>query len=253
MGVIEEYKAQRPQLLNAVVASAPYMKAVTKPFPYSVAVGLARVLVRLGMGRKYAPLRKTTFEKAHSYMAFHNNSLTHSYTRFRRMKDQCIEHQNATLGDKEHKGLCLYGLTTKMLKVIFDFYSDTFEPFMKKQQGGKLLATPLLVQTGSEDRVVENSVTKDFCEIFVETCTYTQYEGCKHQTYAEVDSIRTPSLAEMDLFMQSHSGDASPQNSLPKNPFSFVSHAIGAGRDPVAAILLLSFCLVVGLPRGHQE
>lgn len=239
--VIEEYQKQRPQLLNAVVASAPYMQAVTKPFPYSVATGLARVLTRLGMGRKWAPTYKSTFEKNHGYMAFHNNTLTHSYTRFKRFKDHCHEHQNSSIGDKGHHGLCIYGLTTRVMKIMFDFYSDTFKPFMKKKQEGKLLATPMLMQAGSLDRIVVNDVVKEFCEDFVEICTYTVYEGSKHATYDEVDSIRTPSLAEMDLFMRNHNGDARSQNSLPAGGlFSFVSRADGAARDPVTAMLLLS-------------
>ena len=60
---MREYKAQRSQLFNAIVAFAPLIQPNTSPFPYSVAVGIGNTMNALGMGDNWAP----TLEKVRQY------------------------------------------------------------------------------------------------------------------------------------------------------------------------------------------
>jgi len=212
--LLNEYKAQRPTVFNAIVANAPLIKANTDPFPYLVATALAEVMVAFGIGEQYAPTKDEPFEEKYGDAKF-ARSTTSSLERWLRYRDQCVAHRDTKLGADQHTGLCLGGVTGQFAKEFFDLF-DVIDEF--NDSLGKI-STPTLIQiagshTGS-DGLVLNSETTTFCEKSLKACTTSQYSGSKHNIWWERDEVRGPALVEVFNFLQEHSGEKVAQCPLP--------------------------------------
>jgi len=212
--LLNEYKAQRPTVFNAVVANAPLIRADTDPFPYRVATALGEVMVAFGIGERYAPTKEISFEEAYGNAAFADSS-TSSLERWLRHRDRCVSHRDIKLGADEHTGLCLGGVTGQFAKEFFDLF-DALEEF--NDSLGKI-STPTLIQmagspTGS-DGAVFNPETTTFCEKSLKECSISQYSDSRHNIWWESDVVRQPALTEVHDFLQKHSGEKVAQCPLP--------------------------------------
>ncbi len=64
-------------------------------------------------------------------------------------------------------------------------------------------AVPLLILSGGQDQVVDNSAIYSFCER-AKNCSHIPFAGAKHEILMEKDEIRTPALQKILQFFNSH-------------------------------------------------
>ena len=99
--------------------NAPLVKANTDPFPYPVAVAIGEVMRFFGLSENYAPTKEKSFQQSYANSNF-EGSTTSSLIRWTRHRDRCINFENKRIGEDEHVGLCLGGITAGMAKEFFD-------------------------------------------------------------------------------------------------------------------------------------
>jgi len=220
--IIQEYRAGRPQHFNAVVAQAPLIKADTNPFPYDIAVAIGETMVFFGQGEEYAPTKDKSFEE--TYPDDGSSCTSGSLTRCLRRNQLCIDQRSATVGNDEHTGLCVGGVTANMAKEFFDLYADTFEGFMA--QDGKKIVPPILLQQSGPpdgtDGLVVAAVQDQFCSNSCSDCTIVKYPNAIHNLAKETDEVLFGFLATADEFYQAH------RTETPQEPISGYK---GAGEE----------------------
>merc|ERR1712176_150008 len=153
-----------------------------------------------------APTKEVVFEEAFQYSNFESSIISHSFTRWKKMLDGCIEFKGGTFGHPSptHKGLCVGGVTVKFGKAIADLYSDRLQAFMKGD--GQALVPPIRFQIAGgrdTDGLVMNDVSEDFCTR-ASRCTVSRYPESKHGILIEIDSIRKTAINEIVDFFKLH-------------------------------------------------
>lgn len=208
--LMRDYEAQIPTRFNAVVANAPLIKANTDPFPYPVATAIGEVMTALGFGAEYAPTQEKTFAESYGNLAF-AGATTSSLQRWLRFRDVCVELKDELLGADDHVGLCLGGLSTGFAREMIQ-YTTEFDQFNK---GTGKIATPVLIQTAGEDRLVQNRETQDFCSDGLRRCQIQNFAHSRHNIWWERDEIRTVALIDANAFLQQHADVATKQEQCP--------------------------------------
>jgi lysophospholipase len=214
---MREYKAQRSQYFNAIVAYAPLVQPNTSPFPYDVAVAIGATMNLMGIGEDWAPTLEATFDEAYAESGYLHSTTT-SYTRWRRSKDNCVRHRDTMYhaGKPDaHTGQCQSGVTANFARELFTWY-DRFYDFIWDfvTDRAKLNVPILLQQAGSDDTVI-NEPQNLFCETANLNCKLTVYETAEHNIWTEVDSIRGPAMTEAFAFFDEHQNQVLAQAPLP--------------------------------------
>merc|ERR1712226_1793722 len=212
--LVRDYEAQRPTRFNAVVANAPLIKADSSPFPYSVAVAIGKLSVGGGLGASYAPSQGKSFEQGYGNGAF-DGATTTSVERWLRSRDMCVKYREQSVGEDNHIGLCVGGISAQFAQEFFELYND----FSDFEAGAGRLSTPVHIQTAGPaagtDGWVLNDETQKWCNDGLLRCTITNYAASRHNIWWERDAIRSPALAEADAFLQGHREHKVEQCPLP--------------------------------------
>ena len=208
--LIEDYEAQHPTRFNAVVANAPLIKADTSPFPYPIATAIGGLMVGLGLGENYAPTQQKTFAESYGNQNFEGSS-TSSLVRWLRTRDLCLAAKDQEVGDDNHIGLCLGGISANFAQELFRLYNalDDFN------DGKGKISTPVLIQMAGDatdtDGNVQNPETANFCSEALKHCTLENFAASRHNIWWEADEIRDPALLNADIFFQRHKESKVPQ------------------------------------------
>lgn len=196
--------AKSETVFHAIAMNAPLVKANTDPFPYPVAVAIGEVMSFFGLSENYAPTKEKSFQQSYANSNF-EGSTTSSLIRWTRHRDRCINFENKRIGEDEHVGLCLGGVTAGMAKEFFDL-NVGLENFKGK------IATPVLLQVAGDmettDGLVMNQETVKFQEKALLNSKVTNYRASKHQIWWESDSIRSNALGEVNEFFEKYAKEA---------------------------------------------
>jgi len=158
------------EIAGAVMVS-PMIDILTHPFPRALAVGLARIGVKIGFKRRYV-IGSGGNKPAHA--RFEGNRLTADPVHFRQEKEMISENPK----------LAVYGVTYGWLDAAFRSID-----LIRKNGYAQTIRTPILVVGAGSDRIVSVEAQKTLCA-GAESMTFMSIPGARHEILRETDSVQ---------------------------------------------------------------
>ena len=181
--IAAEYLRQYPDDFTAVALSAPMFEINTAPYPETVALSLAKVMIGLGKGSEYAFGQKPFNPES----SFEENPLTSSRIRWE---------LNQSFSRDLHPETALGG-------VSFRWVSESIQATRRVRQKASELKMPMILFQSGQDRVVKPVGQTDVCSKAAQ-CRLIQTASAQHEVLMERDELRGQAMTEILDFFKSH-------------------------------------------------
>lgn len=173
------YLSKSHHVFTKAVLSSPMMEIDTKPYSETIGRALTSILVKAGLGRKYAPGKGPYASSADT---FELNEVTHSVVRFNMSKTLFQDWPELILGGPTNRWV---NQSLKVTKNIDKLSSKIHIPL-------------LLLQSG-KDLIVKPERQTSFCAS-ISNCQLFHYNNAYHEIFQESDAIRNDALYKLTNF-----------------------------------------------------
>lgn len=171
-----------PDLFERAILCAPMADILTGTWPRMIAFGLAKAMVRLGMGDCFVP---GAGPYAPGQMRFKNNPLTTDKARFDRIHEQIEINPDVALGGPT------FGWVYSALRSIRIVKRSTYLSKIK---------VPVLILSAGRERIVSNAAQQEIADMLPAAQLVTFADGA-HELLLECDAVRSAVWTEIDSFL----------------------------------------------------
>jgi lysophospholipase len=173
--------ASEPGIVDAAVLNGPMFAINTGNYPAAFARAIVKANVSAGKGKEYAPgYANNDFEAA----KFSAQVTTHSEMRFEQQRRIYRQYPITAMG----------GPSNNWVKVSMEAGDEV-------SAIAPSITTRLLLLQAQDDRLVMPAAEVDFCKQ-APHCELWTVPGAYHETWREIDSIRTPVVERITRFLR---------------------------------------------------
>ena len=165
---------------SAAALSSPMLGVNLGGKPSSLVMGLASLMVRMGLGHLYVPAWTDPLEQP-----FELSVLTHDQRRLNRYRDQVLACPDLRLG----------GATWGWVEFALRLSAEIHKPGAVEG-----IETPLLTFLAREEALVDNQLIRDFARR-APNGTLVELDDARHELFMETDAVRDTLWVAFDALL----------------------------------------------------